>query len=75
MDYSGAEVYDSLAKSWSDSFNVPTNTGEGECGVQYLDSFVVFGGSNSRLVQQYNFTTGQWTNPFTLNNGIAFSRC
>ena len=76
FDYGGAEVYDPQTKVWSSGVTVPGNIGEGECGLLYKDSVFIFGGGgNVRYVQKYNFTTGMWTFPFTLNNGIFFSNC
>jgi len=76
VDYTNGESFSNVSYSWSLDLTSTANIGEGECSLQYLDSFYIFGGSgNVRYVQQYNFTTKQWTFPFTLNSGTLFSSC
>ena len=76
FDNGGAEVYNPQSNAWSAGVTVPGNIGEGECSLLYRDSVFIFGGrKNVQYVQKYNFTTGIWTFPFMLNNGIFFSNC
>jgi hypothetical protein len=70
------EAFDNATKLWTKNLSSPGNTGEGECSIQYKDSFYILGGKSlNKYVQKYNFTTGQWSFPFTLNSGIYYSSC
>ncbi len=76
LDYSNGEVFTNATQAWSIGLTSPVNIGDGECSINYKDSFYIFGGgAKVGYVQKYNITTEQWSFPFTLNNGIYFSSC
>jgi hypothetical protein len=76
VDYSNGEAFSNATNLWSLDLTAPGYTQYGECSVRYNDSIYIMGGNaNVKYVQKFNFTTGQWSFPFTLNNGVYFSSC
>jgi hypothetical protein len=75
VDSGSGETFNPATNSWSSGIFPMYNFGEGECMVQFNDTFAGFGGSTSNRFQIYNLTTATWSSPITLINGVYYGSC
>jgi len=70
------ETFDLDTKKWSTGIYTPNDSLNQPCLVVYLDTLIMFGGTNyPTAVQQYNFTSKAWTDLPPLSSGYAHFGC